>query len=436
MINYYQSIHFSRWETVRASSPSAPGRAARGSRLQALVVAQTTSSLGNALQAVALAWLILDWTGSGVALGGALMVTAVAGMLTTVLGGVVADRFDPRYVMACSDAARAALVGLLCVLAATGDGSLTLLYVVLGAFGAAGGIFVPAATSLVPRVVGPELLHSANSLTQASPQVGSVIGAPLAGVLIAAIGTPAAFLLNAVSFVFSSFLVLRMTRIEIDRESRGITALTRSAGEGLAFVLKQRWLVSLLMVDAVLGLAAIGPMSVGLPLLARSNPSFGATGLGVLLFGYGAGALLGMILVGVLAVSRRPGRQFCLLSIPQGLLLLCITTSPLVVAAGALCLLGILGGYSVVVYLALIQSNVPRHLMGRVMSLVGLFSFGLVPLSQALTGVAATALGVTWLFIGAGGVMVGAAVAGMCITPLRTATIAPTRPTSEASSAP
>jgi hypothetical protein len=201
-----------------------------------------------------------------------------------------------------------------------------------------------------------------------------------------------------------------------------------AAREGASFVLEQRWLLTLLVVDAFLGLAAIGPLAVGLPLLARQNPQLGASGLGLLLLGFGAGSLAGMIYVGTRPTPTRPGRHFCLLNLPQGLLLLAAATTPLPVAVGALGLLGALSGIAVVVYLSLIQRNVPDALMGRVMSLVGLFSFALVPLSQAVSGLVADRVGAFGLFAAAATVMTLASLAGLASRPLRhTASHYPTR---------
>ncbi len=138
--------------------------------------------------------------------------------------------------------------------------------------------------------------------------------------------------------------------------------------------------------------------------------------------GFDTGSLAGMIHVGTRRDSNRPGRQFCLLNVPQGLLLVTAATTPLAVAIVALAVLGALSGIAVVVYLSLIQRNVPEALMGRVVSLVGLFSFALVPLSQAASGVVADRVGPLGLFVTAGTVMTIASLAGLATRSLRHAT--------------
>jgi predicted MFS family arabinose efflux permease len=392
-----------------------------------LWIGQTGSAVGSVFQSVALAWLVLDVTGSALALSGALLAIAVPGMATTLIGGVLTDRVDPRRVMAWSDGVRAVTMCALAFVTAGGPSAMTTIYVLLAVCGAAGGVFGPAAAALVPELVPPGALQSANSLTQASPQLAMIVGAPIAGALVASVGAVPAVLLNAVSFAASAAIVLRMGRTEPTRR-RPTGSMLAAAREGASFVLEQRWLLTLLVVDAFLGLAAIGPLAVGLPLLARQNPQLGASGLGLLLLGFGAGSLAGMIYVGTRPTPTRPGRHFCLLNLPQGLLLLAAATTPLPVAVGALGLLGALSGIAVVVYLSLIQRNVPDALMGRVMSLVGLFSFALVPLSQAVSGLVADRVGAFGLFAAAATVMTLASLAGLASRPLRhTASHYPTR---------
>jgi MFS transporter, DHA3 family, tetracycline resistance protein len=392
-----------------------------------LWIGQTGSAVGSVFQSVALAWLVLDVTGSALALSGALLAIAAPGMATTLIGGVLTDRVDPRRVMAWSDGVRAATMVALALVAAGGPSAMTTIYLLLAGCGAAGGVFGPAAAALVSKLAPPGELQSANSLTQASPQLAMIVGAPTAGALIATVGAVPAVLLNAASFAASAAIVLRIGRTGPTR-SGPTGSMLAAAREGVSFVLEQRWLLTLLVVDAFLGLAAIGPLAVGLPLLARQNPQFGAAGLGLLLLGFGSGSLAGMIYVGTRPTPTRPGRHFCLLNLPQGLLLLAAATTPLPVAVAALALLGALSGIAVVGYLLLIQRNVPDALMGRVMSRVGLVSFGLVPLSQAVSGLIADRVGALGLFTAAATVMTLASLAGLASRPLRdTASHCPTR---------
>lgn len=384
-----------------------------------LWIGQTISALGGVLQTVALAWLVLDLTGSAVALSGVLMAVAIPATLLNLAGGVAADRYDPRTVMVWSDAVRAAVVGLIAALAATGALPLWALYVLLAVHGAATGIFGPTSQSILPRLVPEERLQAANSLSQATPQLATILGAPLAGVLVALAGTELALGLNAASFAVAALSARAIAPLDrpVDRGPRA--AMTGSAREGFAYVRAHPWLSRLLLVDAVLSFAAIGPLSLGLPLLARGTPGMGADGLGLLLAGFGAGSMAGMLWVGARAPVGRRGRLFCLLHLPQAAMLAALAAAPLPAAVALLAGLGLLGGVSAVLYTAVIQERVGGDVMGRVMSLVSLSAGGLVLLSQAASGAAAEAIGSGALFVAAGAAMLAAALAGLLSPALR-----------------
>lgn len=380
--------------------------AARGFRW--LWCGQAISALGDPLQTVALSWLVLDRTGSPLALGGLFLALALPRALCTLGGGVLADRADPRRVMLWSDALRGLLLALVVALALADRLPLWALLGLLAVHGAAGGVFAPAAGSIVPRLVPAERLQAANALQQLTPQVAMLIGAPLGGVLVAAVGPVPALALNAGSFAVAALATLAVPPLAAGRE-------------GLRYAWRQPWLRALLLVDVVLSVAAIGPLTVGLPLLARDDGRLGAGGLGVLTASFGGGALAGLTLAGGRGPARRRGRAFCLLQLAQAPLLAGLAWAPLPAAAACLAAVGLLNGFANVLYLALIQGRVAPALLGRVMSLVALAGFGLVPLSQLACGAVAQLIGPRPLFLGAGALLLAGALAGLLSPALRAA---------------
>ncbi len=375
-----------------------------------LWLGQTVSALGNPLQTIALAWLVLDLTGSAVALSTALLVASLPGTALTLVGGVVTDRYDARTVMLWSDAARAAVTGVIAVLALVGALSLWVLYVLLFLYGMGGAIFGPAAHSITPRLVPKEELEAANSLNQSTPQIALLIGAPVGGALVA---------LNAAAFAVGALASLAIAPLGRLGEPGEKGSVLHDARAALVYVWGRAWLVALLLTDSVVSLAVIGPLGVGLPLLARHHPTAGAESFGLMLAGFGAGSIAGMLLAGVYGFKVRRGLAFCLLMLCQGPLLIGLGSAPLPLAAALLALMGLLNGVATVLYMALIQAKVAQEIMGRVMSLVLLGSFGLVPLSQLGAGLVAQAEGPSVLFASAGTLVVAAALGGLLIPTLR-----------------
>lgn len=389
-----------------------------------LFVGQTTSALGSVIQSVALSWLVLDLTGSALALGGALLTATVPSIITSPIGGLLSDRFGPRPVMIWADAIRAVCIATLALLVAGHGITMPLLYGLLTISGAAGGTFAPAANSMPPILVPAERLATANSLNQSAAQLAMILGAPLGGVIVATLGTAGAIVLNAATFAVSSLAVLTITHTQHDTITPAAAATPRPttramAVQALYYLRTSPWLACLLAIDGVLTIAAVGPLAVGLPLLARNNTTGSPIGLGVMLSAMGAGATLGMLWAGTHGFRKHRGIWFALVHIPQAIALATIPHVALPIAAALLATIGILSGWGAITYLVIIQSTVPGHLMGRVMSLVAMASTGLAPLSQAAASITAQLLTTPTMLLAAGTLMALTALAGLTLAPLR-----------------
>ena len=132
---------------------------------------QAVSLLGDQFHLVALAWLVLDLTGSGLALGAVLMAASIPRAVLIIVGGALADRFAPRRLMLASDIARSATVGILAVLILTGRVELWQLVVMGVVFGIVDALFFPAMNAIVPSLVPPDRLPAANALVQGTIQL-------------------------------------------------------------------------------------------------------------------------------------------------------------------------------------------------------------------------------------------------------------------------
>ena len=184
--------------------------------------------------------------------------------------------------------------------------------------------------------------------------------------------------------------------------------------EGLRYTMSQpvlRWMLALL---AAANFLLIGPLMVGVPVLAQTRFSQGATAFGLLISAYGLGNLGGMVAAG--STGRPSSRLF------SGLVLALFAGFGVVIGSLAfitsvwvgvalLAVLGVGNGYIAVVLMTLLQRITPAHMLGRLMSLVILAMLGLTPVSTALAG-AVIGLGAPALFLGCGvGMLVVTAVA-------------------------
>jgi MFS family permease len=399
-----------------------------------LWVGQAISQLGDPLQAVALAWLVLERTDSAVALSAALLALSAPRVALMLLGGVLSDRLSPRWVILWADLARAAAAGCLVLLSFAPSGPLWLptVCIVLLVFGSASGLFSPAASSITPRVVAPEQIQAATSLRQATPQVASLVAAPLGGALVAAAGPALALGLNSGSFLLAAMATMAMrpqighpgthTRDRgLNRGGGGAWAVLREALQGLRTVRQLRWLTTILAMETTLALLTSGPVTLGLPLLAweGADRNGGAQGFGLLLAGLGLGHVIGMLAVAGLPRVRHRGALYCILLAAQGLLFSGLFNAPLLLAVAYMAVAGVLNGVLLAMFFSLVQSTVDQAQLGRVMATVNLAYNGLGPVSQAASGPLEQMLGPRPLFLLTGIIAVLVGGAGLLVPSVR-----------------
>jgi Transmembrane secretion effector len=391
-----------------------------------LWASEAVSVVGDQFQLVALSWLVISVTGSGLALGTVLIAVAVPRALLLVPLGVVADRRPPRSLMLVAHVVRGGIVAVLAVLASQGAASVPVLAGLGVLFGAADAIYMPAQQAFLPSAVERGRLPSANALLQGTFQLASIVGPPLAGIVIAVAGTGAAFAVDTVSFAIAALLVAGIAGAGATIARRSDTAdPAGSAGVpsetfreallgGVRYVAGDRAIRTLMLVSLVLNLAASGPAAVGMAWLAARRFDAGATGLGLMAAGLAAGAIAGTLLAGGVRLDRQ-GRT---------------VTAAVVVIGVAMALVGVLGslpavvlvlvgigiaiGYMNIVSISWLQARVAPGLVGRVMSLVMLMSLGISPISIAIAG-ALIDINATALFVGSGVLILVTAGLGLAV---------------------
>jgi MFS family permease len=392
-----------------------------------LWVGQGISHLGDQFHLIALPWLVLTLTHDPFQLGLVLALAGIPRAAVMLIGGAFADRHSPRVIMLVSDVLRSVIAGALAVSILTGEVQLWMVYALALSFGVVSGFFMPAAEASLPRLLKDEQLEGGNALMMGAAQLMSFVGPALAGAVIALFGAAqvaaghtaslsgvgVAFAVDAATFAVSALTLVLM---------RALPALAAGAGshpfaavaEGIRFSWRRRvfrWMLGLI---AAVNFLVIGPLMVGVPVLAQTRFSQGAAAFGFLMAAYGLGSLCGMVVAGT---ARRPSSR-----VFSGLIVGLFAGFGLVIGALAfitsvwvgvalLAVLGVGDGYVAVTMMSVVQRVTPKEMLGRVMSLLMLAMLGLMPASTALAG-AVIKLGPEALFVGAGvGLLVVTAVA-------------------------
>jgi MFS family permease len=401
-----------------------------------LWLGETISALGDQFALVALPWLALLLTGSALALGTVLAVMAIPRALLMLVGGAYVDRLSPRRVMFASNAVRLVAVTALGVVVLGGGVQLPMLYLFALVFGIADAFFLPAQNSIVPALVAEDQLQQANAIVQGTAQLAVFVGPALAGVMVAALGnsgsTPglagiaAALLLDGASFA-ASLATLALIRGGSTTGARG-ESLVQAIGQGLRFVWHAPTLRFAVLILMAMNLLVVGPFQVGVPLVAYTRLPEGAAAYGVILSALGGGALVGMIAAGVLPRPRPsvlgPLVLFILGLTGLGLALLAVVDSA-AVAFGVTFVVGVATGYGNLTLITWAQQRIPQALMGRVISLIGLGSMALIPLSQVVAG-AAVQVNLPATMIIAGGAMTVVTLAAAATNTVRRMGLEPT----------
>ena len=379
---------------------------------------ETISVIGDQFHFVALAWLTLQLTGSGLALGSVLMVAAIPRGVFMLLGGALSDRFSPRSLMLGSNAIRAVLVGIMAALVLTDRAELWHLFVMAGLFGVVDALFYPAIGAILPMLVDEETLPPANAVLQGSQQLASLIGPAAAGVLVALVNTGPAFVIDAFSFAIASvalFFVVggrRAATAEGPAEAR--PGLLSSVGVGLRYAWRDPAIRSLIVLSAAFNFALTGPITVGIPYLADQRFDGGPAAFGIILSGFGAGALVGAVVAGSVPRIRRLGAVVLTIGVGIGAAVSLIGLAPNVpLAFVLLAVIGLGAGFLNVHVVSWLQARTAEEMRGRVMSLVMIGSAGLVPVSYAVSGAIVDFGAVTIMFAVGGAIIAGASLTAM-----------------------
>jgi MFS family permease len=371
-----------------------------------LWLGQSVSILGDQFYLVALPWLVLGLTGSGLTLGTILLTATITKVAFQLVGGAISDMVSQRKMMIASSAVRGVVCAVLTALVLLNKTQLWHLFVIAAVFGTADAFFQPAFKSFIPHVVKKEHLVAGNSRLSGSGLLAMFIGPSLAGLLISTRGLGAAFAVDSASFVFVivCLVLMRGQSRSVAQPEQTIATKRRpqlfaSIGEGLRYCLNDPTIRALVLIAAVVEFAFAGPFTVGLASLANVKFGGGATAFGAMLSALGGGLVVGTLIVGATHARFSFGRTILLLTTMLGIGLTLLGIIPTVVGACVvMALIGIVAGYLQVLMATWLQTKSDPRMRGRVMSVVMLCGYGLTPLSYLLTG-ALTRISVSFMFV-------------------------------------
>lgn len=378
-----------------------------------LWLGQLVSNFGDTLNYVALVVLVYQLSHSGLAVSANVMFEIIPVIFLAPVAGVIIDRFPRKTILIVSDLVRAVLVVSLIFVQATWQ-----VYLITVGLVAAGVFFNPTVQAIIPAIVEPESLLAANSVSWTTGRLVQIIASALAGGLIALIGPNTAFAINAMTFVFSAFMIMRLhipTHAgEINRANRReFEGWLEDARKGVAFAAQNK-LVSRLLVVQALSSLAVGATSALLVVLAEQHLQLAPAGFAWLLMAIGAGALLGPILFGSFIKSWRNVQYIFIPYIIRGIgdILIAIIV-PLPLALLILFIYGLNTSTGMVVYNSLLQSEVKEEVRGRIYTLFDIVWNLMRLISLGVGGVLVDLWGIQTIYYLGGGLLMVAGFVGL-----------------------
>jgi predicted MFS family arabinose efflux permease len=380
-----------------------------GRNFRLLFAARSISYFGTYLAPIAVAFAVLDLTGSASDTGIAFACWTLAQVATLLVGGVVADRLPRRLVMVSSDAANFCVRSGMGALLLSGHARVWELFVLQAVGGAATAFYSPASSGLVPELVSSDELQQANALMGIARYLSFPLGAATGGAIVATIGPGTALLVDAGSYAASALLLFAI-RLPARVGAAATPNFLAELRDGWRAWTEHTWVWLLNVWIAAYFLITYAPFFVLGPYIAKHDLG-GAGAWGTVVTGEGIGALAG----GLTGLRVRPGRPwvvvgaiFALTSVQS--ILLAAHASFVMIAAAA-----VIAGFSFSLGSIIFETGVQRAIAPDKLSRVSAYSWMcamvFLPLGYALAGPIASAVGMSaYLVFGAVWILVTTAV--------------------------
>ena len=370
---------------------------------------QQGSLLGSWIAQFGLVWWLTQETGSATVLATASLVAMLPQVLLGPFTGTLVDRLPRRWLMVWVDCGIAALAGLLAFLFWAGAVRIWHIYLVMALRSAAGALHWPAMAAATSLLVPKEHLTRIAGLNQTMRALLAIVSPPLGAIAVSALPMYGVMGIDIFTFIFAVLPLLLIAIPEPERAPASRPTYLADLAQGFRYVWGWRGLFLLLCLAALLnGIAQ--PMATLMPLLVKDYFGKGAIELGWVESAWGAGAMLGGLLLAAWGGFRKKIYTVLLGVVGMGLGFFSVGFLPpgwFCAALALFFLAGLMNPMANSPFTALVQTAVEPGMQGRVFSLMSSMAQGMAPLSLLLAGPLADTFGVRfWYLVGGGGMII------------------------------
>ena len=351
-----------------------------------LFLGNTISLIGFGFNLVGISWLVLEVTGSELALGKIMAMATVPGVVLALFAGIIIDKVNRKWLLVVLDLFRMVVVGTFVILLVQDRFSMNALFITVLLMGTGSSLFWPTAQAFVQELVSAKDYFHANALLSASYQAGSILGAGIGGVVVHFYGVPTALAFNALTHLISALLISAapFTRQVVHHE---VESMWQSVSKGFIYF-KEKVGVLILGFTTILADVAIwGALSVLTITISKEVFLAGSLGYGLMEGFYGVGALISTVAVGYMTRFLGRGRALLLCYVVAGVMCLLAPIAISIYLAGvAYFFMGLHNNAARICIRTIFMEQIPNKIMGRVQTILGVYTRLLVVASALSAG--------------------------------------------------
>ena len=351
-----------------------------------LFLGNTISLIGFGFNLVGVSWLVLEVTGSELALGKIMAMATVPGVVLALFAGIIIDKVNRKWLLVVLDLFRMVVVGTFVILLVQDRFSMNALFITVLLMGTGSSLFWPTAQAFVQELVSAKDYFHANALLSASYQAGSILGAGIGGVVVHFYGVPTALAFNALTHLISALLISAapFTRQVVHHE---VESIWQSVSKGFIYF-KEKVGVLILGFTTILADVAIwGALSVLTITISKEVFLAGSLGYGLMEGFYGVGALISTVAVGYMTRFLGRGRALLLCYVVAGVMCLLAPIAISIYLAGVVYFfMGLHNNAARICIRTIFMEQIPNKIMGRVQTILGVYTRLLVVASALSAG--------------------------------------------------
>jgi len=351
-----------------------------------LFLGNTISLIGFGFNLVGVSWLVLEVTGSELALGKLMAMATVPGVVLALFAGIIIDKVNRKWLLVVLDLFRMVVVGTFVILLIQDRFSMTALFITVLLMGTGSSLFWPTAQAFVQELVSAKDYFHANALLSASYQAGSILGAGIGGVVIHFYGVPTALAFNALTHLISALLISAapFRRQVVHHE---VESIWQSVSKGFIYFKEKAGVLMLGLTTILADVAIWGALSVLTITISKEVFLAGSLGYGLMEGFYGVGALISTVAVGYMTRFLGRGRALLLCYVVAGVMCLLAPIAISIYLAGvAYFFMGLHNNAARICIRTIFMEQIPNKIMGRVQTILGVYTRLLVVASAPSAG--------------------------------------------------